>query len=116
MGNEESNFCDTGVTSIKLLGTRDFFTGQLYKTFKKTVNVTGTSSSEAVIQTIRTLDFSTDVADGAIVASIEVTASFGKATNIQGLKPICLSLELTDNQGTTIVIFANKVFDEEVLF
>ena len=59
----------------------------------------------------RTLDFSTDVAVGSMLASIEVVASFSRATNLSGLKPICLSMQLTDPSGNTMNIFANKILE-----
>jgi hypothetical protein len=105
-----------GITEI--LGTTDLSTGNITKTFKKTVNVTGISDSNNPTQTVRTLDFSTNVAPNAMLASIEVTANFSR-DNRPGLipYPICLTMQLTDNANNTMIVFSNKIFDgQTVLF
>ena len=99
-----------------ILGTKNQQTGVVSKTFKKTVFVNGTSSNASPTQTVRTLDFSTDVAPDAMLASIEVVASFSRVSSPGVIPyPICLSMTLTDNLGNSVLVFANKIFNGQTV-
>jgi hypothetical protein len=91
-----------------IYGSYNALSGQTIKTAKKTVNVSGnTSSQELQNAVVRTLDFSTDINNDSFAASIEVVAQFS-STNPTPI-PLCLTMTLSDNLQNKVVIFANKI-------